>query len=157
MAISHLFATFDHVVQVDTALTLAWTNSVPVHVRGKVGGAIAVSISLGSVVGPPALSSLMAWSLGSSSGRANNVFTDYHAVFVIEAVLMAVITALGREALTLETLTVPIENRNGMDYGSLSQWSGEATTPSSSRENLAEAGTSPRTENRQRPPNPPAG
>ncbi len=148
---------FTRAVQVETALTLAWTNSVPADVRGKIGGAIAVSISLGSVVGPPALSGLMAWSLEDRSGRRDNVLVDYHAVFVIEAALMVVITALGREALTLETLTVPIENRRGVDYGSLSQSSGEATSRSSSAENISEDAISRSVENGQRRPNLPVG
>ncbi len=157
MALGTLVA---HAVQVETAMTLAWTNSVPVHVRGKVGGAFAVVMSLGSVVGPPALSSLMAWSLQTPSGQGNDKYwpVDYHAVFVVEAVLMVVITVLGREALTLESLTLPIERRRDMGYDALSQSSGEASTPSGSGESLTEAvvATTWRMENGQRRRHPPA-
>jgi len=119
-----------HAVQAETAMTLAWTNSVPAHVRGKIGGVFAVAMGLGRLIGPPALSSLMAWSLHAPSGRGDNGFVDYHAVFVVEAVVMVGITVLGRKAWTLESLTVPIENRHGTEYESLSQSSGEARMPS---------------------------
>lgn len=138
-------------------MTLAWTNSVPVEVRGKVGGIFAVATGLGGVAGPPALSSLMAWSLDASGGGKHDSIVDYHAVFVVEAALMVVFTVLGRKALTLESLTVPIESRQDVGYGSLSRSSGEAGTPSSSGENLSEAATLRRAQNGQRWPNPPAG
>ena len=138
--------TFAHIVQAETALTLAWTNSVPVEVRGKVGGVFAVAMGLGTVVGPPALSIFMAWSL-----QAHNRLVDYHAVFVAEAILMVFITVLGRKALTLESLTVPVENRQGVEYESLSQSSGGARTPSSAEESLVEViTTARRVENGQR-------
>lgn len=132
-----------HVVQVETALTLAWTNSIQGHVRGKIGGVFAVASSLGNALGPPALSSLLAWSLqASASGRGSKKrLVDYHAVFVVEAILMVVITVLGRKVLTLQSLTVPIETRRGVEYESLSLSSGEDTAPSRGGENLVETRT----------------
>lgn len=37
---------------------------------------------------------------------------DYHLVFVLEAILMLVVTLLGRRILTLEALTIPVEDRS---------------------------------------------
>lgn len=37
---------------------------------------------------------------------------DYHLVFVLEAILMLVVTLLGRRVLTLEALTIPVEDRS---------------------------------------------
>lgn len=111
-------------------MNLASANAVPVEVRGKVGGIFAVSGSLGRTVGPAALSSLLAWSLHanpSTSGGGNNRLVDYHAVFVVEMVLMVVVVVLGRKALTLESLTVPVEHRRGVEYELVPQPSGETT------------------------------
>lgn len=95
-------------------MNLASANAVPVKMRGKVGGMFAVCGALGRAIGPAALSSLLAWSLhaDSPSGLDNTTgIVDYHAVFVVEMVLMVVVTILGRKAFTLESLTVPIEQR----------------------------------------------
>lgn len=72
------------------------------------------------------LCTLLAWSLQSS-----NVLLDYHAVFVIEMVLMSVIFVLGRKVLTLEALTIPIEDRHGAEYESVSVSSTDITNTSS--------------------------
>lgn len=110
-------------------MSLASANAVPVKMRGKVGGIFAVSGSLGRVIGPAALSSLLAWSLHArSSSDRHNRLVDYHAVFVVEMVLMVVVVLLGRKALTLESLTIPIEHRHGAEYEPVLQWSGEITT-----------------------------
>lgn len=62
--------------------------------------------SVGRVIGPPTLCSLLAWSLESTSG------VDYHLVFVLEAFLMVVIVLLGLRSFTLASLTIPIEHRH---------------------------------------------
>lgn len=72
------------------------------------------------------LCTLLAWSLESS-----NVLLDYHAVFVVEMVLMSVIFVLGRNVLTLEALTIPIEDRHGAEYESISVPSTDSTNTSS--------------------------
>lgn len=107
-------------------MNLASANAVPVEMRGKVGGIFAVSGSLGRVLGPAALSNLLAWSLHAKplSGR-DNWLVNYHAVFVVEMVLMVVVIVLGRKAFTLESLTVPVEHRRGAEYEPVSQSSGE--------------------------------
>lgn len=109
-------------------MNLAAANAVPIETRGKVGGVFAVSGSLGRVIGPAGLSSLLAWSLHDKplrGGGANNALVDCHAVFVVEMVLMVAVIALGRKALTLESLTVPIEHRHGAQYEPVSQSTGE--------------------------------
>lgn len=134
-------------------MNLASANAVPAKMRGKIGGVFAVAGALGRVVGPAALSSLLAWSLDATpaSGRGNNMLVDYHAVFVVLMGLMVVLTVLGWKALTLESLTVPIENRHGAEYESVSQSSREADTPIGSSDSLAEAATTAsRAENGQR-------
>lgn len=80
--------------------------------RGKFGGIFSMAGSLGRVIGPPTLSSVLAWSLESthaSGGGGRGV--DYHLVFVLEAVLMLVIILLGLRSFTLVAMTIPIENR----------------------------------------------
>lgn len=72
-----------------------------------------MSGSLGRVIGPATFSSLLAWSLESTDARGGVV--DYHVVFVLAAILMVVIILLGRRSFTLESMTVPIENR-GVAY-----------------------------------------
>lgn len=62
--------------------------------------------SVGRVIGPPTLSSLLAWSLESTGG------VDYHLVFVLEAIFMLVIVLLGLRSFTLASLTIPIEHRH---------------------------------------------
>ena len=111
-------------------MNLASANAVPVKTRGKVGGIFAVSGSLGRVIGPAALSSLLAWSLHANppGGGDNTGLVDYHAVFVVETLIMVVVIVLGRKALTLESLTVPIESRrHGAEYEPVSQSNHERT------------------------------
>ncbi|CAN0449076.1 unnamed protein product [Pylaiella littoralis] len=107
----------------ETAVNLASANAVPVKMRGKVGGVFAVAAAVGKVIGPAALSSLLAWSLNVAPGRGRsiNVLVDYHALFVVLMVLMVVVIMLGLKALTLESLTVPVEDRHGEEYLSVSQ------------------------------------
>ena len=99
--------------QAETAMNLASANAVSVERRGKVGGIFAVSGSLGRVIGPAALSSLLAWSLRANhrGGEDDARLVDYHAVFVVEMLVMVVVIVLGRKALTPESLMVPIEHR----------------------------------------------
>ncbi|CAM9838758.1 unnamed protein product [Ectocarpus sp. 8 AP-2014] len=111
---------------IETAMNLASANAVPVPMRGKIGGIFAVASSFGRVIGPAGLCTLLAWSLQSS-----NMLLDYHAVFVVEMVLMSVMFVLGRNVLTLEALTIPIEDRHGADYESISVSSTEITDTSS--------------------------
>lgn len=103
------------VEQAGTALILVSANAVPANVRGQFGGLFAVAGSLGRALGPAVLSSLLAWSLHSpSSSSANGLggpFVDYHLVFVLEAILMLVVTLLGMKVFTLEALTIPVEDR----------------------------------------------
>lgn len=99
--------------QVEIASTLASANAVPAKMRGKFGGVFSMAGSLGRVVGPPTLCSLLAWSLESnhpSGGRGGGM--DYHLVFVLEAILMIVIFLLGLRSFTLVSMTIPIENRH---------------------------------------------
>ncbi|CAN0413405.1 unnamed protein product [Pylaiella littoralis] len=107
----------------ETAVNLASANAVPVKMRGKVGGVFAVAAAVGRVIGPAAFSSLLAWSLNVAPGRGRsiNVLVDYHALFVVLMVLMVVVIMLGLKALTLESLTVPVEDRHGEEYLSVSQ------------------------------------
>lgn len=128
-------------------MSLASANAVPVKTRGRVGGIFAVSSALGRAIGPAALSSLLAWSLdvAPGSGGGNNVLVDYHAVFVVLMVLMVAVFVLGLKALTLESLTVPVEDRHGEAYESVSPSTGEAdaslftaATTSSRRQQLKE-------------------
>lgn len=63
-------------------------------------------------MGPAVLSSVLAWSLHSSSTNGQGGRLDYHLVFVLEAILMLVVTLLGRRVLTLEALTIPVEDRS---------------------------------------------
>ncbi|CAB1117157.1 unnamed protein product [Ectocarpus sp. CCAP 1310/34] len=111
---------------VETAMNLASANAVPVPMRGKMGGIFAVASSFGRVIGPAGLCTLLAWSLQSS-----NVLMDYHAVFVVEMVLMSVMFVLGRNVLTLEALTIPVEDRRGAEYESISVSSTDITNTSS--------------------------
>eukprot|EP00903_Cladosiphon_okamuranus_P010938 g10330.t1 len=114
----------------ETAMNLASANAVPVEMRGKVGGIFAVSGSLGRAIGPAALSNLLAWSLHanpSTTAGGNNWLVDYHAVFVVEMLLMVVVLVLGRKALTLESVTVPVEHRHDVAYELVSQPSSETT------------------------------
>ncbi|CAM9164870.1 unnamed protein product, partial [Hapterophycus canaliculatus] len=94
----------------ETAINLASANAVPVTLRGKVAGFFAISASLGQAIGPASFSCLLAWSLGS------NKLLDYHAMFVALMVVMVVAIAIGRQSLTLEALTVSIENRHLVEY-----------------------------------------
>eukprot|EP00752_Nemacystus_decipiens_P005351 g4852.t1 len=88
----------------ETAMNLASANAVPVESRGRIGGIFSMSASLGRVIGPAVLSSLLAWSLHADPpGHGDDHWlVDYHAVFVAEMVLMVVVTALGRKSLTLD-------------------------------------------------------
>eukprot|EP00904_Undaria_pinnatifida_P010345 jgi/Undpi1/6440/HiC_scaffold_20.g08921.m1 len=106
-----LLHSFSSVAEI--AATLASANAVPVNMRGKFGGIFSMSGSLGRVIGPATFSSLLAWSLESTDARGGVV--DYHVVFVLAAILMVVIILLGRRSFTLESMTVPIENR-GVAY-----------------------------------------
>lgn len=112
-------------------MSLASANAVPVKTRGRVGGIFAVAGAFGRAIGPAALSSLLAWSLDAtpSSGGGNNVLVDYHAVFVVLMVLMVVVFVLGLKALTLESLTVPVEDRRGEAYESVSLSTGDTDAP----------------------------
>lgn len=101
-----LLASFDaRALQIGTASMLASAHAVPVHMRGQFSGMFAVAGSLGRATGPMCLSSLLAWSLERTS------YPEYHLVFVLESILALGITALGVYVLTLEALTVPIEER----------------------------------------------
>ena len=86
---------------------LALSNAVPAHLRGQLSTLLAMSGALGRMIGPAGLSSLLAWSLHRhSAGVAGLV--DYHLVFVIESIVMAIIVLLGLRAFTLESLTTPL-------------------------------------------------
>lgn len=133
-------------------MNLASANAVPVQMRGKIGGVFAFASALGRVIGPAALSSLLAWSLDTTrSGRGHSVLIDYHAVFVVLTLLMVVVVVLGLNLLTLESLTIPVEDRHGKEYESVAQSSREADTPMNSSDRLHEAATTEsRVENGQR-------
>lgn len=112
-------------------MNLASANAVPVKMRGKVAGFFTISASLGRAIGPAGCSALLAWSLGS-----NKLF-DYHAMFVVLMILMVVVVVLGRKALTLEALTVSIENRHLAEYESVPHLS--VSSPANvSNDNLAD-------------------
>lgn len=91
-------------------MNLASANAVPVKMRGKVAGFFTISASLGRAIGPAGFSSLLAWSLGG------NKLLDYHAMFVVLTILMIVFIILGWKVLTLEALTVSIEDRHLEEY-----------------------------------------
>lgn len=98
--------------QMEIASTLASANAVPANMRGKFGGIFSMAGSLGRVIAPPTLSSLLAWSLESThpSGSGDRG-VDYHLVFVLQAIMVVVILLLGLRAFTLVSMTIPIGNR----------------------------------------------
>lgn len=59
--------------------------------------------SLGRFVGPTGFSTCFAWSI-SPSARG---YVDYHLVFFIPPVVLAVVSVMGWKTLTLETLMQP--------------------------------------------------
>lgn len=96
------------VEQYETATTVAMANAVPAHMRGQLSALVGVGGALGRIAGPASLSNLLAWSLSYSSAKYGWL-VDYHLVFVIESIVMVIVVLLGFHALTLASLTTPVE------------------------------------------------
>lgn len=86
--------------QVMLALTVASTNIVPQHQRGKLSGLFMTSESLGRFTGPASFSNVYAWSI---SPRAPG-WVDHRFVFFLPAAIMAAVVALGWHTFSAKTL-----------------------------------------------------
>jgi len=87
---------------------IALANAVPAHLRGQLSTLVAVGGSLGRIIGPAGLSSLLAWSLYCPPTKYGGL-VDYHLVFVIESIIMVVIVLIGSCTFTLASLTKPVD------------------------------------------------
>lgn len=86
-------------------LTVASTNVGSHNQRGKLGGLFITVESIGRFTGPVVFSNMFAWSI-SCNGFS---WVDYHFVFYLSAVGMAVVAALGWRSLAVEAPKKPPE------------------------------------------------
>ncbi|CAN0434045.1 unnamed protein product [Ascophyllum nodosum] len=87
------------------ALSIASTNIVPSHHRGKLSGLYNTAESLGRFIGPVAYSTIYALSISRSALEI--VCMDYHFVFYASAALMALLTGLAWRTMTSDILAMP--------------------------------------------------
>lgn len=94
-------------LQVNIGLTIASTNAVPPHHRGKLSGLYNTAESLGRFTGPVGYATAFAHTISPSAEHWRLV--DYHSVFYASAAVMAVVSVLCWRNLTSETMTKPSE------------------------------------------------
>ena len=84
------------------ALNVASTSIVNADHRGKLAGLYNTSENLGRFVGPVMYSTTYALSI--SPWTQNHPWMDYHFVFYVTAVMMALLAVVGWKTLTPEVL-----------------------------------------------------
>lgn len=75
-------------------LNVASTSLVPLHQRGTFGGVFITVESLGRFIGPASFSVMFAWSISPSTPITTKGWVDFHFVFFLPAVVLAVILAI---------------------------------------------------------------
>ena len=111
---THFPAPFDHrslLPQVNLALSVASTNMVRSDMRGKMAGLYNMTESLGRFLGPAGFATTFAWSIAPSSYD----WVDYHFVFLLAAVSMALVAALAWGTITHEHMMTSAERKAAAD------------------------------------------
>eukprot|EP00904_Undaria_pinnatifida_P010340 jgi/Undpi1/6436/HiC_scaffold_20.g08917.m1 len=75
-------------------LNVASTSLVPLHQRGTFGGVFITVESLGRFIGPASFSVMFTWSISPSTHITTKGWVDFHFVFFLPAVVLAVILAI---------------------------------------------------------------